>query len=476
MSRRKPQGLQSSASAAHPGAPRSPETRFPPQGLLCKSSKDKAVQFLCDDERSVILPLLRWKLQTQLLLLPTPPPPCLRPPPCARPSPPPSRWGSPSSTPVCTRRSSWWSTCSCGFSTSTSTRDGATRASFCSSVCSGPPFAPRSSPSTSTTPWKPTAYPSWSSGCSTASPCVCSSSRLASSICISPRCYSKSESLTAQQCTEDCKCHPRPKLEYSLWRVMFWFSILILCVIPRWVVRCAYTAFSLIFLCVNVTCAVLGDRDGSNQTGKRTWKLVLVRVIVNDLLFIVNAVLLAAVLLILTRHSRSASPYMINKGTTVCQTAGLGAAVIILFATRACYNLTVLVLSKKYPVESFNYDWYNVSDQADLQSELGDRGYIAFGVVLFIWELLPTSLLILILRVRRPAQETSGMAVNNRILPRPYFFDDPQASDDDIPAPWDRESTQNSSWYGSETAPLLFANNPPDQSHQHHTFYSTPQN
>ncbi|XP_017295802.1 integral membrane protein GPR137 [Kryptolebias marmoratus] len=243
-----------------------------------------------------------------------------------------------------------------------------------------------------------------------------------------------------------------------------------------WVVRCAYTAFSLIFLCVNVTCAVLGDRDGSNQTGKRTWKLVLVRVIVNDLLFIVNAVLLAAVLLILTRHSRSASPYMINKGTTVCQTAGLGAAVIILFATRACYNLTVLVLSKKYPVESFNYDWYNVSDQADLQSELGDRGYIAFGVVLFIWELLPTSLLILILRVRRPAQETSGMAVNNRILPRPYFFDDPQASDDDIPAPWDRESTQNSSWYGSETAPLLFANNPPDQSHQHHTFYSTPQN
>lgn len=31
------------------------------------------------------------------------------------------------------------------------------------------------------------------------------------------------------------------------------------------------------------------------------------------------------------------------------------------------------------------------------------------------------------------------------------------------------------SWYGSETAPLLFASNPPDQSHQHHSFYSTPQ-
>ncbi len=43
--------------------------------------------------------------------------------------------------------------------------------------------------------------------------------------------------------------------------------------------------------------------------------------------------------------------------------------------------------------------------KADLQSELGDRGYIIFGAVLFIWELLPTSLLILIFRVRQPPRE-----------------------------------------------------------------------
>lgn len=106
------------------------------------------------------------------------------------------------------------------------------------------------------------------------------------------------------------------------------------------------------------------------------------------------------------------------------------------------------------------------------------------------------------------------MAINNRVLPRPYFFDDPQGSDEDIPAPWANGSNSNirykhhkiwytqvitlklitgfqeceksshlllfllfpHSWYGSETAPLLFANNPPDQNHQHHTLYSTPQN
>ncbi|KAK9517688.1 hypothetical protein VZT92_023034 [Zoarces viviparus] len=241
-----------------------------------------------------------------------------------------------------------------------------------------------------------------------------------------------------------------------------------------WLARCMYGALSAVFLCVNAVCAVLGDRDG--RSGEWTWNLVLVRVLVNDLLFILDAVLLAALLLLLSRHSRSTSPYLISKGTTVCRTATLGAAVILLFASRACYNLTVLILSQSQRVESFNFDWYNVSDQADLRSELGDRGYLAFGAILFIWELLPTSLLILIFRVRRPAQETTSMAINNRVLPRPYFFDDPQGSDEDAPVPWGRGSHPHSSWYGAESAPLLFASNPPDQSHQHHSFYSTPQN
>ncbi|XP_037318478.2 integral membrane protein GPR137 isoform X1 [Pungitius pungitius] len=242
--------------------------------------------------------------------------------------------------------------------------------------------------------------------------------------------------------------------------------------------RCVYAALCAVFLCVNAACAALSDREGSAGGGsrERTWNLVLLRVLVNDLLFILVAVMLATLLLLLTRHSRSASPYLMSKGTTVCRTATLGAAVILLFASRACYNLTVLILSLSRRVESFNFDWYNVSDQADLQSELGDQGYLAFGAILFIWELLPTSLLIVIFRVRRPAQETSSMAVNNRVLPRPYFFDDPQGSNEDGPVPWARSSHPHSSWYGSESAPLLFASNPPDQSHQHHSFYSTPQN
>ncbi|XP_061541256.1 integral membrane protein GPR137 [Phycodurus eques] len=240
--------------------------------------------------------------------------------------------------------------------------------------------------------------------------------------------------------------------------------------------RCMYGALNAIFFCVNVACAALGGRGDSAEPGERTWTLVLVRVLVNDLLFILDAVLLAALLLLLTRHSHSTGPYLTSKGTTVCRTGVLGATVILLFASRACYNLSALVLSQNHHVESFDFDWYNVSDQADLRNELGDRGYLAFGAILFIWELLPTSLLILIFRVRRPTQEVSNLTVNNRVLSRPYFFDDPQGSDEEVAAPWTSTYQPHSSWYGSETTPLLFATNPPDQNHQHHSFYSTPQN
>ncbi|XP_029367762.1 integral membrane protein GPR137 isoform X2 [Echeneis naucrates] len=242
-----------------------------------------------------------------------------------------------------------------------------------------------------------------------------------------------------------------------------------------WLPRCTYAALNAIFLCVNVVCAALGDR-GRGGSEQRTWNLVLVRVLVNDSLFILDAVLLAALLMLLTRHSQSTSHYLVSKGTTVCHTAALAAAVILLFASRACYNLTILFLSQNYQVESFNFDWYNVSDQADLRYELGNSDYLVFGAILFIWELLPTSLLILIFRVRQPSHETSSITINNRVPSRPYFFDDPQGSDEDLPVPWAHSSHPQSSWYGAETAPLLFPSNPPDQNHQHHSFYSTPQN
>lgn len=107
--------------------------------------------------------------------------------------------------------------------------------------------------------------------------------------------------------------------------------------------------------------------------------------------------------------------------------------------------------------------------QADLQSTLGDTGYIVFGVILFVWELLPTSLVVFFFRVRQPNQDRvsqqfptwggqesgvirmkqcylvftvlfvlqSGSGLPGHVFSsRSYFFDNPRRYDSDDDLAW----------------------------------------
>lgn len=65
---------------------------------------------------------------------------------------------------------------------------------------------------------------------------------------------------------------------------------------------------------------------------------------------------------------RCNSVYLLQ-GTSVCQVTVVGAIVILLYSSRACYNLVVLGLSNKR-INSFDYDWYNVSDQVRRNASL----------------------------------------------------------------------------------------------------------
>lgn len=47
----------------------------------------------------------------------------------------------------------------------------------------------------------------------------------------------------------------------------------------------------------------------------------------------------------------------------MCQVTLIGIMVVFLYASRACYNLVVLALTDIETINSFDYDWYNVSDQ-----------------------------------------------------------------------------------------------------------------
>ncbi|XP_042307637.1 integral membrane protein GPR137B [Sceloporus undulatus] len=189
---------------------------------------------------------------------------------------------------------------------------------------------------------------------------------------------------------------------------------------------------SLLFLLVNLTCAVLVRIENSERK-----IIVLVRVAINDTLFVLCAISLSICLYKISKMSL-ANIYLESKGSSVCQLTTIGVTVILLYTSRACYNLVILSFSQSKAVNSFDYDWYNVSDQADLKCQLGDAGYVVFGVVLFVWELLPTSLVVFFFRVRNPTKDLTnpGIVPSHAFNPRSYFFDNPRRYDSDDDLAW----------------------------------------
>uniref|UniRef100_A0A8C9G7A8 G protein-coupled receptor 137B n=1 Tax=Pavo cristatus TaxID=9049 RepID=A0A8C9G7A8_PAVCR len=139
---------------------------------------------------------------------------------------------------------------------------------------------------------------------------------------------------------------------------------------------------SLLFLLVNLTCAVLVRTQNSERK-----IIVSVRVAINDTLFVLCAVSLSICL----------------------------------------YKISKMSLANIY-----------LESKADLKCQLGDAGYIVFGVILFVWELLPTSLVVYFFRVRNPTKDlaNAGMVPSHGFNPRSYFFDNPRRYDSDDDLAW----------------------------------------
>uniref|UniRef100_A0A8C4ZGW3 G protein-coupled receptor 137c n=1 Tax=Gadus morhua TaxID=8049 RepID=A0A8C4ZGW3_GADMO len=188
--------------------------------------------------------------------------------------------------------------------------------------------------------------------------------------------------------------------------------------------RLVFLCLSVLFLVVNLTCALAG--------GVR--RAVLARVLVNDSLFVLCAVSLSVCIFRIAKMS-SANVYLESKGTSVRQATAIGSLIILLFTSRACYNLAVVVLAPEGPATPFSYGWFSVSDQADVQQVSGET-YVVFGVVLLLWELLPTSLLVGFFRVQQPNLNLApgGMINSQSFSSRAYLFDNPRRydSEDDL--------------------------------------------
>uniref|UniRef100_A0A6J0V629 Integral membrane protein GPR137C isoform X1 n=1 Tax=Pogona vitticeps TaxID=103695 RepID=A0A6J0V629_9SAUR len=206
---------------------------------------------------------------------------------------------------------------------------------------------------------------------------------------------------------------------------------------------------SLLFIFVNLTCALLAQDEVPED--QLTWA-VFTQAVVNDSLFILCAVLLACSMYKLSRMS-SANVYLESKGTSVCQAVSVGSVVVLLYSSRAFYNLVAVAIS---PEHMFNYGWDSLSDKGQGEKASSEE-YVVFGVVLFLWEFIPTMFVVLFFRAQRLSQNLApaGMINSHSYNSRAYFFDNPRRydSDDDLPRLCGGSLTtpQSSGWYGSLT-------------------------
>ena len=56
----------------------------------------------------------------------------------------------------------------------------------------------------------------------------------------------------------------------------------------------------------------------------------------------------------------------------------------------------------------FGFDWVNVSDQADLVDLTEVKKFVTFSIVLLIWEIIPTSVVVIIFRIKREVTESNN--------------------------------------------------------------------
>ncbi|XP_033641628.1 integral membrane protein GPR137B-like isoform X2 [Asterias rubens] len=120
-------------------------------------------------------------------------------------------------------------------------------------------------------------------------------------------------------------------------------------------IRVTFAIIMGLFLAMNLSSAIL-SRVYPNSVA-----LIRVRVCLSGLLFIVAGGFLAYLIWKLSRMSFVGSVLLESRGATLCQTSTACVFIILLYVSRAVYNLIAITTTI---CPSFGYNWINVSDQS----------------------------------------------------------------------------------------------------------------
>lgn len=189
------------------------------------------------------------------------------------------------------------------------------------------------------------------------------------------------------------------------------------------------TFSTLSFITVNAVCTALarayrqpcGACDAALQ---RLRMLAQARVALNDSCSLLTGCVLAWLLYRLSKIASARGGVALKvKGNTVCQTYLACAFIILLYMSKAAYNVAAVTNNDD------TMRWIRVTDQADFVSLYEGNNYLYYGIVLLVWEVLPTFIVTAYFRVQKPVAVSPNLADLSHGSTGAYFFDDPRLYD-----------------------------------------------
>ncbi|CAL1542172.1 unnamed protein product [Lymnaea stagnalis] len=210
----------------------------------------------------------------------------------------------------------------------------------------------------------------------------------------------------------------------------FVFVVFFLCRRPLRIFLCLSV---LLFTAMNLACAIVTKQHEMEYASVPLF-LFYIRVTLTETMFLIYGILLSVCIFKMTKMATS-QRVLEAKGTTVRRAVVVTILITLLFLSRTVYNLISICPAMK-STPNFGYDWINVTDQADSVPRLSESlAYVSFGLVLFVWEVLPISLVVIFFRVKR---FSSGQVLTDFSTQshgsRVFFFDNPRRydSEDDL--------------------------------------------
>ncbi|XP_057315780.1 G protein-coupled receptor 137Ba-like [Hydractinia symbiolongicarpus] len=228
-------------------------------------------------------------------------------------------------------------------------------------------------------------------------------------------------------------------LQYNMLSILVFYFVLVVAkvVTPTKLKKVKIKVFvvillsNVLFLAANISSSLY------NPSRKYAQTVVILRVSLDYSIFLCAALVLCYCIIKLTRVN-SAKMFLEGQGVSFCQAITVCGIIALLYITRAIYN--ILAVSPIH-MPTFNYGWINVSDQGEVgydgivKHTTEDYAFISFGIVLFIWELLPTFTTVWFFRVRQPDCRISSSSIkSDSFHSKSFFFDNPNRydSDDDL--------------------------------------------